>query len=502
MKKNQEKGVSVPDQSENIPIPPAPKSDLLDDLVHVWGGAVGIDADTARAIILTVVGGVVGNSVRIHAPRVGEFGADLQIAVTRDKAPALRRGMQRMLEAFEHSILSRLKEYEHLTSKRAQEQEKALLESDFNMVNTELAKLQDLVEDPTQMMNITLQKQDGQVFRRVEECRRKKEELADKCSAIRFRMRPMVMVQELGVPELDDLPRHSFDNSILEIVASPGYLARLAMMRERNLDRIAAFRRNSGWSSRLEFSDGDYRRRSSISTLLLATSDELAEAWSDRMLNATGLLDEMLVCIPAEPLTLDLAREEPGGRWAMVVHRLFAKRLASGVTTYGFGEDAGKRFEEVRRDLVRMGENYQGCLALLWRETGPALVAKLALCARLVREEEGRVVEKEDLEVAIPLAMRLLEFTAMHRERVGDLSAVSQSKVAEPENPIARMVGKLRRLGPCTMRTLFRNYPVVRYDLLQPVLDRAIEMGLVVREGTLLKVAATGAGTTGGNVAA
>jgi hypothetical protein len=499
MSNDEEKTVSIPDLPGSNPIPPSPASpapNLLNDLTQVWGSAVGIDALAAKAIILTVVGGVAGNSVRISAPKIGEFGADLQIAVAREKAPALRRGMQRLLESFEASICAMLKPYEHLSSKRAQRQELALLESELNVIFNELQVVQGMADDENTMMKLTISREVEALMRKKANAEGIKARLVAKANAIRFRMRPMVMVQELGFGEIGESSDYAYDNAVLEVAASPGYFSRLAMMRECHLERLAAFRRNSGWSSRLEFVNGEYRRRSSISTLLLTSEDELIEAWSDKLLNATGILDEMLVCFPAKPSAPDSSVADPGQSWAQAIHRIFSNRITSDVTKFTFSAAAEKRLETVRRELLKMGENHQGCLATLWLEIGPALVARLSLCARLLRDAETTVVEIEDLEVAIPLAMHLLECTAVHRGNVeAELSECSATKPRsvmgrqEPDNPVARMVNKLRRLGPCTMRTLFRNYPSARYDVLQPVLDRAIELGLVVEEGKLLKVA-------------
>lgn len=476
--------------------PQSPDSNLLDDLTKVWGGAVGIDVQAAKAIILTVAGGVAGNSVRIIAPRIGEFGADLQLVVNRDNAPALRRGMQRLLESFEGSIVSMLRQFGHLSSKRAQQQELALLESELHLVMKEARKLNEIVGDERAMINLTVGREAEQTIRRMQNASRQVAELQERVNALRFTMRSMVMVQELGFVEMCEVAAHAYDNAILEVVASPGYLARLAMMHERQLERLAAFRRNSGWASRLEFANGQYRRRAAISTVLLADGDELMEAWSDRMLNATGLLDEMLVCQPGQPPACNPSIADPGARWRNTVHRLFSNRIKTDLTQFTFSPDAAKRLEKTRRELLKLGENYQGRLAVMWKETGPALVAKLSLCARLMREAEGNVVDVQDLNVAIPLATHLLEGTALQWQKVNAVQAErreARSRQAaaklESENPVARMVNKLRRIGPCTMRTLFRNYPSARYDVLQPVLDRAIELGLVEEEGKMLKAA-------------
>lgn len=78
-------------------IPVESNSNLLNDLKEVWGNSVGLDPDSTTTIILTVAGGIAGNSVRINAAMVGELRPDLQLAVVRDTAPALCRGLQRLL---------------------------------------------------------------------------------------------------------------------------------------------------------------------------------------------------------------------------------------------------------------------------------------------------------------------------------------------------------------------------------------------------------------------
>ena len=138
--------------------------DLLDDLTRVWGNSVGLDPDSAMAIILTVAGGIAGNSVRINAPMIGELGPDLQIAVMRDPVPALCRGLQRLLAQFEGSILEKLQEYEHLSSERAQRHELSSMEALLNLSLIRDRELEKVTGDDNAMMNLAMQRQEVQVL--------------------------------------------------------------------------------------------------------------------------------------------------------------------------------------------------------------------------------------------------------------------------------------------------------------------------------------------------
>lgn len=481
------------------------KRDLLDDLIRVWGNSAGLDPDTAAAIILTVAGGIAGNSVRINAPMVGELGPDLQIAVIRDPAPALSRALQRLLAHFEGSIMEKLQEYDHLSTPRAQRAELSALEARLNLLLTRSVELQKVTADDNAMMNLALKCQEAQVLAEYEEVKKQVVSVRSKIRALRFRMRPMVMVSQLGIAEIENIVPHAYDSAVLEVVSTPGHLGRLALLKERSLERLAAFRRSSGCSSRLEFCNGEYRPRSSVTTLLLASGDEIIEASTDRLLRATGIIDEMLVCKPA-PYEFDPTPfPDPGDLWAEKVDRLFSHRLDLNHQLYSLDDEARAAFLSVRKDMLARGNTFGGFISLIWRESGPALMARLALCARLFRNEAGTKINVRDVNTAARVALHLLNSTTSHWRRIyGSISKRgfsaahrSQAEVKSKQDPVAKMVGKLKRLGPCTMRTLFRNYTAQNYAVLQPILQRAIEIGLVHCDGKLLRVASAGAKTVG-----
>jgi len=57
------------------------------------------------------------------------------------------------------------------------------------------------------------------------------------------------------------------------------------------------------------------------------------------------------------------------------------------------------------------------------------------------------------------------------------------------DTAIRRMVGKLRLCGgSATVRDLFRRYSGQNYDLLAPVLERAVAAGEIVRDSNTLSL--------------
>jgi len=435
---------------------------------------------------------------------VGEIGPDLQLAVVRDTAPALRRGMQRLLGVFESAIIEVLKVYNHLTDRRAQRNELAALEGRLHPALLRYRELDTMIADERVMSNAFVKGDDCRMIAEHDQLKSSIATLRVQVRALRFKMRPMVIVPELGVAELDSMATHSHDRAVLEVAAAPGYVTRLAMLNERSLNRLASFRRNSGWSARLEFVEGAYLPRSSVTTLLLAGDDELRQAWGDRLLHATGIFDEMLVCRPKEPPSLQVVPADPTESWEDLVTLLFSRRLDLAARMFTFDDDARQKFLQVREVLLHRCDAGDGHVARIWRESGPALVAKLALCVSLFREGEGVSIGVDDILVAARVAESLLVTTTalwtdtrVQAAKQKLTPAPSQPPAPrhpsyqEQEDPVAKMVRKLRAYGPCTVRKLFRGYAYQNYPLLNQILDRAIELGLVERDGKLLVAAGT-----------
>ncbi len=464
---------------------------LLVDLVSTWGSSVDIDPLSATAIILTFAGGIAGNSVKLRGPLVGELGPNLQLAVIRDKAPALHRGLQRITDSFDMAIVDLLRCYEHLSDVRSQRTELCKLESLLCPLLSQREVLEKTLEDDKAMMNAFCKQQDVQMRQEYERLCKGIELMRSKLRALRFRMKPMVLISELGSSELDELERCSFDRSILEIATSPGYFDRMLWLNERSLARLSAFRRNAECGGRLEFSGGRYFSRSSISTLLLVEKRELQDALQDRVMARSGALDGMFVCSPSAKSFRLMDRADPGDEWARLVSRLFALRLDRDVRFAVITAEARDEFIRVRQDLLNKAEQDEQT-SRLWSESGPTLVAKLALCVCLFRNPRAPQVEAVDIRIAEWVGKELLETTSrtwlQSQETVTGCQQHNRER-SEPDlpDPITTMVSKVRRIGPCSTRTLFRSYSAQDYTQLMPILDRAVELGLIEREGKTVR---------------
>ncbi|BCU76847.1 hypothetical protein [Luteolibacter sp. LG18] len=465
---------------------------LLSDLVALWGLSVGVDPLTAAALILDVAGGIAGNTVRLNVPYVGEIGCNLQLAVVRDQVPALRRGLLRLTAAFEDRIIALLQVYEHLTDLRSQRNELAALETRYNPMLARWKELQTTLNNERAMVNAFCQQEEAQILNEHERLCASIQVLGGKLRALRFQMKPMVMVPELSASTLDELDRHGFDRAILEVATSPGYFHRQTWLNEKALERLSAFRRNAEWASRLDYVGGRYQPRSAISTVLLVEQQEFGDAMSDPLLARSGIFDEMLVRLPTEQHFRIEGRPDPAGKWSELVSKLMGARLDRIGRTYSLDDSAREEFLKVRAAQLERGMKADGAMIRLWREGGPALVGKLALAVALFREGSEKAVRGNDVRIAAWIANGLLESTSQHwaasrgASPIAELTSVKGAKTPD-DDPVAAMVRKVRKLQPCSIRTLFRTYSSQDYAQLAPVLERAIELGLIERDGKVLK---------------
>jgi len=172
---------------------------------------------------------------------------------------------------------------------------------------------------------------------------------------------------------------------------------------------------------------------------------------------------------------------------------MFHRRLAGESLQYSFSPEAKKNFQEFLKD------HSSSAPADGWeehRESYPATIAKIALCVRLLREGEDLIVSVADLAIAKWVGRGLLAKTKVFNVTPGKAVVSGSRDMAQQswmedtdEDPLDGMLGKLRRLGPCTRRTLFRTYTGQNYERLVPILDRLITLGFVERSGKNYQVA-------------
>ncbi|MEK7953263.1 hypothetical protein [Luteolibacter soli] len=472
-----------------------PESDwppLLLDIISVWGGFAAISPESAAAILLTVTGGIVGGRVTIDAPLVGSLPPSLQLTILRDYVPLLRRAIQRMLVAVEGEIIHWLKPYEHLSDRRAQNNELASLETRLNALILRGEALKSTTENEREMMNAFCNQTENRILMEYEAVVAETKAIRAAVNALRFRIKAMMIVPSFGIEELNAMNGHSFDRTILEVSTSPGYFDRLARLPVRAQERLASFRRNSDWATRLEFVDGSYKPRSSVSSIVLATADELEAAHADNVLSASQLVTQYLVCDPSREPLAKSDRPDPGVAWGEHVSRLFSRRLEGESIPYSFTPDAKAEFLKLVES--HSSRALDGAWDEQW-ESYPWTVAKIALCVRLLRVEGEPTVNTPDLVIAMWVAKGLIEktreFVKLARSGPGRSRALDRLLEGEEpeESPLEIMYHKLKALGPCTRRTLFRAYSRQDYSQLVPVLTRLVGLGWVERAGKLYKVA-------------
>ena len=306
-------------------------------------------------------------------------------------------------------------------------------------------------------------------------------------------MKPMVLIHELGVAEVDSMRKHAFDNALLEVSTSPGYLGRVRMMQGHKMERLSLVRRSSGRMSKLEFSAGAYVPRCSISSIVLATQQEALEAWEDRALSMMGMFHEMFICNPESSEGIEPVDDGWLQPWKERVNRLFQLRLEGRQLDFRFHPDARERFARIFEEL--MGDPDDESNVVPGHLRIARLLGQLSLCASLFNHPLDEIVTVSDVETAGRITRKLMADTILHDEKVLELR---EQKTSNPENSfhippgefaVWKMVAKVRKMQPCTKRELFRSYSAKEYPLLQAVFDLALESCLILEDGKLLSAA-------------
>lgn len=210
----------------------------------------------------------------------------------------------------------------------------------------------------------------------------------------------------------------------------------------------------------------------------IVTRDLLARAFHDRSVREAGFLDGLILELPADASRLDAApfmenRDEKS--WHELIAGLFARRIRGQAKLYRVdtaGFDACEDFREWCRqlpDFQRMA-------------TRPATLLKLALAIHI---GAGRAEDDTLNEATVVAAAEVLKGIVTKQLRLLE----SLDDELPEDTAIRRMVGKLRlHGGTATVRELFRRYSGQDYDLLTPVLERAVAAGEIVREGNTLSL--------------
>ena len=293
----------------------------------------------------------------------------------------------------------------------------------------------------------------------------------------RMDMLPHLIGEDVGWDSLLQVDKLAFDACFTDLHLNGGGLREALAARPRDLQRIARLLQASRRGGNMTTS-ATILLNPVLIDVEIVTRDLLASAFHDGGVREAGLLDGLILELPADTSRLAAApfmEDRDEKLWHDLITGLFARRIRGQAKLYRVdtaGFDACEDFREWCRQLP----DFQRIA------TWPAILLKLALAIHIGagKAEDDTLDAKTVVAVA-----EVLKGVGTKQLRLLD----SLNEESTEDTAIHRMVGKLRlHGGTATPRELFRHYSGQNYDLLAPVLERAVAAGEIIREGNTLSL--------------
>ena len=307
-----------------------------------------------------------------------------------------------------------------------------------------------------------------------QELGQKRVSLREVLVARRMDMLPHLVGEDVPWASLLEVDKLAFDSCFTNLRLSGSGLREALSARPRDLHRVTRLLQASRRGGNMT-TGASILLNPVLIDVEIVSRDLLARAYHDRGVREAGLLDGMIIELPAGPSRLAAApfmedRDEKS--WDELITGLFARRVRCQAKIYRVdvaGFDACEDF----REWCHLTD-FQ--LTATW----PTMLLKLALAIHI---GAGKAEDTLDATTVVAAAEVL--------KRVGT-NQIRLFESLDDESPedtaIQRMVGKLQLLGTATQRELFRHYSGQKYDVLTPVLNRAIAAGVIIRDGNLLSL--------------
>ena len=337
------------------------------------------------------------------------------------------------------------------------------------------ARMKTLVDDQAASMPA-----DPEDLRRMTNGRQELEQRRDLLRQVlvdrRMDMLPHLIGEEIPWDSLLQVDKLAFDACFTDLHLNGGGLREALTARPRDLQRIARLLQASRRGGHMT-TGASILLNPVLINVEIVTRELLARAYHDHGVREAGLLDGMIIELPAGTSRLEAApfmEDHDEKLWNDLITGLFARRVRGEVKLYrvdAAGFDACEDFREWCR-----------LTAFERIATWPAILLKLALAIHVgAGKAEDDTLDAE----TVVTAAEVLKGVGTKQVRLLD----SLDDESPEDTAIHRMVGKLRlHGGTATVRELFRHYSGQNYDLLSPVLERAITAGGIIRDGSLLSL--------------
>lgn len=424
------------------------------------------------AIIMgtTVLAAIVGKSMRVDLPMRPNTRTNPHMIFTGGDRRGAIKLIRILMAPLEDFILKITDRFDGLsTSKRALEREFTHLQEGL----VQLVERQKILEDASkagQLVDIPKKLKElaaslGLRYSEPEKIRRY-------ISALRLILRQMVVASDIGISDLNAWSTSSLDGHVLELLIEEGQSDRLLGMHPKQLEHLARFRRASCLAQGIVAYQGQMGNHPRPSTLWIADPRDVTAFFENPRLRQLRMGD------PFVAVNLQPSVREGGDLtafftlWRELSTGLFNVRLQDGQIRLIADEEAAAMLA-VGSHCPEGGSDWFAEKVVF---PSVVMVAAINAVARLgqIGILTKATITVADVETALALLAPELEYTIQ-------LNSIGGSCHCSGPTPgrLNEILAKLAAKGPLSRRELQRSFHQISRKEMNPLLQEAIDQGLV-----------------------
>ncbi|MEN8713508.1 MAG: DUF3987 domain-containing protein [Verrucomicrobiales bacterium] len=314
-----------------------------------------------------------------------------------------------------------------------------------------------------------------------EEANEKRKKAFNVTAQLRLERFPAILLEGASPDEFLEVHKITPDGSIFNLDLEGQTWSALASERPQKA-RDVARRFGAGWRRSPYVSAGDFYPAATISSLMLMETPRFSRVWNSRVVEEGGLRRTLLVSSVDIPGTeANPERGIPGdarSRFHMNLMQLLHFRDWTKDENVVLSPQAQKIFFQFARDIQK-AETGPVPLPREILQSAAQNVLRLSLALHLGGRSEDEPVQAQ----IVRKACHLVVWSAFGAKTIFERAEpASFREVGDDEEAVLAMVVRVRRKGSLTRRELFRTYHDQRSARLMPVLEKALEMGVLVEQ--------------------
>lgn len=422
----------------------------------------------------TILAATIGKSIRVDLPMRPSTRTNPHMIFTAGDRRGVLKLLRILMAPLEDFMLKITNRFDGLaTSRRA-------LEREFTHIQDGLAQLverQKILDEASKAGHVIdiprkLKELAASLGLRYSE----PEKIRHYISGLRLMLRQMIIASEIGVSDLNAWSNSSLDGHVLELLIEEGQTDRLLGLHPKQLEHLARFRRESCFAHGVVAHQGRMGNHPRPSTLWIADPRDVTTLFESPRLRQLRM-GEPFVAVNVQPSVReggDLAAFFTP--WRELITSLFNLRLHDGQIKLVADEEASAILA-ARNPCPQGGSDWFADMVVF---PSVVMVAAINAVARLRRFGlmTKATITAPDVECALALLQPELENTVQLNSRGGTHHGSRQTP-----RKMNELLAKLAAKGPLSRRELQRSFHQISLKEISPLLQEAIDLGLVESTG-------------------